>query len=237
MWVRQERAEKLVFLVIGGSAFSVTNIFCSQTQFAIRDWHIGTISSHPSFHQFASMHAIIIPPPSIATIMPMSCPQQKPVLGIRRITSIVLLDVLSSCGTLAHCRNLLFHIHKFADSAFLRASSEPIAIMKAHAPQLPFRKVHFLEQQQLRMNDYFSPRRGSNRSTAQVLTSQHYQHKDGGRWLLSSVLTTSRCISENDIGLVRFFRRTFEQMVESGGHAFLTQGRQCRSIQSSHYGT
>jgi hypothetical protein len=26
-------------------------------------------------------------------------------------------------------------------SAFLRASSEPIAIMKAHAPQLPFRKV------------------------------------------------------------------------------------------------
>jgi hypothetical protein len=37
--------------------------------------------------------------------------------------------------------------------------------------------------------------------------------------------------------LVRFFRRTLVEMVESGGHAFLTQGRRCRSIQSSHYGT
>jgi hypothetical protein len=170
MWVRQETKKDGETIRCFGHWWQCVFSFSVSRTFFVRKrslpFVIGTISSHPSFHQFASMHAIIIPPPSIATIMPMSCPQQKPVLGIRRITSIVLLDVLSSCGTLAHCRNLLFHIHKFADSAFLRASSEPIAIMKAHAPQLPFRKVHFLEQQQLRMNDYFSPRRGDVDPTA-----------------------------------------------------------------------
>jgi hypothetical protein len=104
---------------------------------------IGTISSHPSFHhQFASKRAIIIPPPSTATVMPMSCPQQKPVLGIRRITSIVLLCavVMWNIGTLSQ---LVVPHPQFADSAFLRASSKPIAIVKAHPPQpqLPFRKV------------------------------------------------------------------------------------------------
>jgi hypothetical protein len=112
------------------------------------------VSSHPSFHQFASMHAFIIPP-STATIMPMSCPQQKHGLGIRRIMSIVLLVcvVMWNIGTLSQ---LVVPHPQFADSEFLRASSEPIVIMKSHPPQPPFKKVHFLEKQQLRMNDYFS---------------------------------------------------------------------------------
>jgi hypothetical protein len=127
-------------LVIGGSAFFQ---FFSHEHFWFANAVIGTISSHPSFHhQFASMRAIIIPPPSIATIMPMSCPQQKPVLGIRRITSIVWLlcaVVMWNIGTLSQL--VVPHPQICGLSAFLRASSEPIAIVKAHPPQLPFRKV------------------------------------------------------------------------------------------------
>ena len=216
MWVRKRRrAEKLFGVLVIGGSFQ----FFSHEHFlfanAVCQFVIGTISSHPSFHQFASMRAIIIPP-SIATIMPMSCPQQKPGLGIRRIMSIVSTSmcrhvehwhtVATCCSTSTICglgiltSILRTHCHYESTSTTITISQGAL-----------FGKATIAHERLLFRDMDPTTRR-------QVLTSQHYQHKDGGRWLLSSVSTTSRCISENDVGLVRFFRRTFEQMVESGGH-------------------
>jgi hypothetical protein len=146
MWVRQETKKDGETIRCFGHWWQCVFSFSVSRTFLVRKrslpFVIGTISSHPSFHQFASMHAIIIPPPSTATIMPMSCPQQKPVLGIRRITSIVWLlcaVVMWNIGTLSQL--VVPHPQICGLSAFLRASSEPIAIVKAHPPQLPFRKV------------------------------------------------------------------------------------------------
>jgi hypothetical protein len=132
------RRNLLVFLVIGGSAFSVTNIFCSQTQSAIRDWH----------HQFA---------PILSPVCKHACHHHSTTIHRHRHAHVLSTTKACPCDTAHHvyratrCPVVMWNIGTLSQlvpypqicglSAFLRASSEPIAIVKAHAPQLPFRKV------------------------------------------------------------------------------------------------